>query len=153
MQGLLADINLQGLLPALCQLLRSLDLWPILAELNVSFATFPEVGILTDLNDRAIWNRCQADGCVLWTENRNLDEEDSLQATLADSWRIGHLPVLTLARKPKFETNRDYAETVAADIAELLFGICAANTVIGVESTFPARRTGRFNRELSPRTD
>lgn len=51
------------------------------------------------------------------------DGVDSLHATLADSWRSGHLPVLTLANKGKFEHSREYAERVATDVAELMFGI------------------------------
>ncbi len=60
---------------------------------------------------------------MLFTENRNDDGPDSLHATLTNSWREGHLPVLTLANKSKFDHSRAYAEQVANDIAELLFGI------------------------------
>jgi hypothetical protein len=60
---------------------------------------------------------------VLFTENRNDDGPNSLQATLVDSWRNGHLPVLTLASKGRFERDLVYAERVAADVAELLFGL------------------------------
>ena len=60
---------------------------------------------------------------MLWTENCNDDGPDSLQATLTDSWHVGRLPVLTLANKGRFEHSREYAEQVASDVAELLFGI------------------------------
>jgi hypothetical protein len=123
MNGLLADVNLQGHLPRLRQLLISLGLWSILVELNLEFVTFPELRLAQNLNDRAIWNRCQHDGWVLLTENRNQDDPDSLEATLSDSWCIGHLPILTLANKRMFERNPEYALRVAADVAELLFGI------------------------------
>ena len=59
----------------------------------------------------------------MFTDNRNQDSNDSLQATLMDSWRIGHLPVLTLANKGTFEHSRTYGESVAKDVADLLFGI------------------------------
>ena len=59
----------------------------------------------------------------MFTENRNDDGPDSLEATLKDSWRNGLLPVLTLSNKGKFERDRDYAERVATDVAELLYGI------------------------------
>ncbi len=36
---------------------------------------------------------------------------------------MGHLPVLTLANKTRFENNAAHAEQVATDVAELLFGI------------------------------
>ncbi len=65
----------------------------------------------------------QAEGWVLFTENRNHDGPDALEATLLDSWHFGQLPVLTLANKARFESDRVYAEQVATDVAELLFGI------------------------------
>jgi hypothetical protein len=123
MRGLLADINVQGHLPYLIRLLEFLQLWPVLAELKLEFITFPQLQLPPDLDDRAVWHRCQADGWVLFTENRNDDDPNSLQATLTDSWRIGHLPVLTLANKSKFETSASYAQKIAIDVAELLFGI------------------------------
>jgi hypothetical protein len=123
MKGLLADVNMQGHLPALHRLLTSIDLWPILAELGLSLSTFHESQIQADLDDRAVWNRCQSEGWVFFTDNRNQNVADSLEATLKDSWQIGHLPVITLASKRKFETDREYAVVVATDIAELLFGI------------------------------
>jgi hypothetical protein len=123
MRGLLADVNVQGHLPYLRRLLESLDLWPVLAAIPVELATFPDLQIPRDVDDRSLWTRCQELGWVLFTENRNRDGTDSLDATLTDSWREGHLPVLTLANKAKFEHRRRYAERVATDIAELLFGL------------------------------
>jgi hypothetical protein len=123
MRGLLADVNVQGHLGYLRRLLEVLGLWPVLAELQLAFSTFANLNLPRDLDDRALWNRCQQDTWVLFTENRNDDGPDSLQATLTDSWRPGHLPVLTLANKGRFERSRAYAERAAADVAELLFGI------------------------------
>ena len=123
MPGLLADVNVQGHLPYLRQLLETLELWPVLAELNVAFVTFADLEPPRGLDDRTLWNHCQRDGWVLFTENRNDDGPDSLQATLDDSWRIGLLPIFTLANKGRFEHDPVYAQRVAIDVAELLFGI------------------------------
>jgi hypothetical protein len=123
MRGLLADVNVQGHLPYLRHLLEALDLWAVLAELHLDFVTFPDLGLPRDLDDRSLWNRCQQDRWVLFTENRNHEDENSLQATLADSWQVGHLPVLTLANKGRFENSPGYAKRVATDVAELVFGI------------------------------
>lgn len=86
MRGLLADVNVQGHLPYLRRLLETLDLWSLLAELRLEFVTFPDLHLPRNLDDRSLWNRCQQDGWVLLTENRNEEDENSLQATLADSW-------------------------------------------------------------------
>jgi hypothetical protein len=123
MRGLLADVNAQGHLPYLRRLLEKLDLWSVLAELHLDLVTFRDLNLPHDLDDRTLWNRCQQDEWVLFTDNRNHENENSLQATLADSWREGHLPVVTLANKGKFDHSVDYAKRVAIDVAELLFGI------------------------------
>jgi hypothetical protein len=123
MQGLLADVNVAGHLPYLRRLLESRDLWVILVEFNLRLVTFRDINLPRDIDDRILWNRCQQDGWVLFTENRNHDGPNSLQATLNDSWLPGHLPVLTLANKIKFENDPSYAERVADTIADLLFGI------------------------------
>jgi hypothetical protein len=123
MRGLLADVNVQGHLSYLRRLLEVLDLWSVLAELHLDFVTFPDLQLSRNLDDRSLWNRCQEDGWVLLTENRNDENENSLEATLGDSWRIGCLPVLTLANKGRFERSANYAKRVAIDVAELLLGI------------------------------
>ncbi len=123
MRGLLADVNVQGHLLYLCQLFESLDLESVLIEIPLEFATFADLQIPQNLDDRSLWQRCQQDGWVLFTDNRNDENENSLHATLADSWHKGCFPVLTLANKKKFERNSIYAERVAVDVAELLFGI------------------------------
>lgn len=123
MRGLLADMNVEGHLRYLRRLLETLDLWTVLTKLRLDFATFPDLQLPRNLDDRSLWNRCQQEGWVLFTENRNDEDEDSLEATLADSWQMGCLPVLTLANKGRFEHSASYAKRVAIDVAELLFGI------------------------------
>ena len=123
MRGLLADVNVQGHVRYLRQQLETLGLWVFLADLNLELATFPDLSLPQNLDDRSLWNYCQQQDWVLFTENRNDDGPDSLHVTLADSWQAGHLPVLTLANKGKFYHSRKYAEQVASAVAEVLFGI------------------------------
>jgi hypothetical protein len=123
MRGLLADVNVQGHLSYLCRLLETLELLPILADMQLDFATFPQLEIPQNLDDRHLWNYCQQHCWVLFTANRNHEGPNSLQATLADSWQTGHLPVLTISNMGKFEHSPEYAQRVAKDVADLMFGI------------------------------
>lgn len=124
MQGLLADVNVQGHLRHLVHMLDRTGLREDLEiHLNLRFVTFPDLGLPPDLNDRDLWNFCQLHQWVLFTENRNDDGPNSLKRTLDQQWRPGHLPVLTLGNKARFMHNRIYAEKVAADTADLLFSI------------------------------
>jgi hypothetical protein len=102
--------------------------------------TFGELQLPRDLDDRSLWNRCQQDGWVLFTENRNNDGPNSLQATLTDSWQVGHLPVLKLSNKGKFEHDRSYAERLATDVAEHLFGIALGQYLDQPRIYFPLKR-------------
>ena len=120
MPGLLADVNVQGHLPYLMRLMEGQGLLELLREMDISLVTFPDLGLDRGMDDRTLWHFCQENGWVLFTENRNHDDENSLSATLQDSWREGHLPVLTLANKGKFENSETYAARVAKDVAELL---------------------------------
>jgi hypothetical protein len=132
MRGLLADVNLQGHLAVLRQLLTELDLLPSLLAEGLELATFAGVGFPAELDDRSVWHRCQADGWMFFTDNRNQDGSNSLEATPRDSWQPGALPVITLASKNKFEKSPDYRKKVAIRIAELMVGVASERS--GVEA-------------------
>lgn len=123
MPGLLADVNVQGHLPYLRRLIEKLGLLDLLGGLGLTLATFPGVGLDRHTDDRELWNYCQANGWVLFTDNRNHENEHSLQATIEDSWREGHLPVITLANKARFENSEAYALTVAEEVADVLIRV------------------------------
>ena len=120
MPGLLADVNVQGHLPYLGRLIDGLGLLDVLAELGLTLTTFPDLGLDRHMNDRELWNYCQANDWVLFTDNRSREDENSLQATMQDSWRVGRLPVITLANKGKFENSEHYATKVAEEVADIL---------------------------------
>ena len=122
-RGLLADENAGGMLVRLRERLIDLKLWPLLVGEGLAFVTFEDLELPPAFPDRALWRTCQAEGWALLTDNRNADGPDSLQATIADSWTAGDLPVVTVGDKRRFERDRDYAETVAADVADILYGL------------------------------
>jgi hypothetical protein len=127
LRGLLSDENIQGHVVQLRRLLGELDLLTILELVPVEFADFRRLGIAPGTDDRSLWEFCQRDGWVLFTANRNRQGLNSLEAALDDLWRPGLLPVITIASKSRFELDRPYAELVAAEVAELLFGIHDGN--------------------------
>ena len=80
MQGLLADVNVQGNLPHLEHLLTALNPRPDLDAMNLRLVTFNDLGIPSSIDDRPLWNLCQEQGWVLFTDNRNKDGPDSLDS-------------------------------------------------------------------------
>jgi hypothetical protein len=127
MPGLLADVNVQGHLPYLMRLIKEVGVLDLLTDIGITFETFPDRGRHPQMKDRALWNYCQANQLVLFTDNRNYEDEDALNATILDSWQEGHLPVLTLANKGRFERSGSYATRVANDVANLLFSTLHEN--------------------------
>jgi hypothetical protein len=101
-------------------LIARLGLLDVLAELGLRLAKFSDLGLDRCISDRELWNYCQANYWVLFTENRNREDENSLEATMRDSWRDGCLPVITLANKGKFENSASYATKVAEEVADIL---------------------------------
>ena len=120
MHGLLADVNVQGHLPYLKRLMEGHGILEILTEFGISLVTLPELGLDRGIDDRTLWRFCQQNGWALFTDNRNRENANSLNGTIQNSWREGHLPVLILANKGKFENSETYAARVAEDVAEVL---------------------------------
>jgi hypothetical protein len=120
MPGLLADVNVQGHLTYLRRFMEGLGILELLMEMGLTLETFRDCGLDRRINDRELWNYCQAHGWMLFTDNRNHEDENSLNATIQDSWQPGHLAVLTLANKGRFENSESYATRVAKDVAEQL---------------------------------
>jgi hypothetical protein len=122
-RGLLADTNAQGHVAYLRQLLRATGLSEILSAVGLDVLAFTDVGLPLDIDDRSLWMWCQQNSLVLFTDNRNEDSAVSLQTALRELWKPGDFPVITVGDKKTFELNARYRERVAADVAELLFGI------------------------------
>ncbi len=62
MQGMLADVNVQGHLPYLRQSLESMDLWSLLEEAEIRFTIFADHDLPRNLDDRSLWEFCQKAG-------------------------------------------------------------------------------------------
>ena len=97
MKGLVADANIQGQVEYLVQRMQSdpwADCWQ---ALGLVLRRFEEIGLSGDSTDLEVWNVCQAEQLILITDNRNLDSEDSLEATIRRNNTLESLPVFTIA--------------------------------------------------------
>lgn len=89
----LADPNLEGQAQLLWGTLMAegwLELCPI------KLATFTQVGLPEDTNDRQVWRFAQTQGMILLTGNRRMTGEDSLEQTLREENLRTSLPVVTI---------------------------------------------------------
>lgn len=85
-----------------------------------------EVGLPSDSTDRHVWRFGQAQGMFLLTNNRNMDDADSLEQTLRDENTSTSLPVLTIGRIERM-TEPAYREACAGRLLEIV--LYPANTM------------------------
>jgi hypothetical protein len=117
-KGLVADANIQGQVEYLVQRMQAevwADFWQ---SLGIVLRRFEDVGLSASSADLEIWNVCQAEQLIFITDNRNLDSEDSLEATIRRRNTSESLPVFTIADMREFRTNSSYVERVV----EALYG-------------------------------
>lgn len=125
MQGILADVNIQGHVDFLVALMQS-DSWKSLwDELNVQYLSFAQVGLDASAKDSAIWHLCQDRGYVLITSNRNQSGADSLEATLRQRTKLDSFPVLTMSAPERFHHDRAYVEKVVERVFDILLDLDA----------------------------
>jgi hypothetical protein len=86
------------------------------------FITFDEVGLEEDAKDREVWRKAQELGLILFTGNRNQDDDTSLEQTLQDENTTFSLPVITVS-DPQRLPNPAYREQCIDRLAEIIFDL------------------------------
>ena len=123
LQGLLADAHADAMLRSVRQWIATDGLAEVMNYEEIRFVTFRDLGLPTNTPDRPLWELCQTDGWILLTDNRNAKGQDSLQATLANRWEPGRLPVLTVGSANRFRADPAYASRCSVDAADVLYGL------------------------------
>ena len=88
-------------------------------DFDFEFLRLRDLGLPDDCKDREIWRRCQQDGLLLLTQNRNSDDETSLQITIERENSPTSLPVITVGDAERLRAA-DYRQEVANGIATVL---------------------------------
>jgi hypothetical protein len=122
-KGLIADANIQGQVEYLVKRMRAepwADFWQ---ALGLVLRRFEDVGLSEASTDYEVWNVCQAEQLMLITDNRNLDSEESLEATIRRNNTPAALPVFTIADMSGFRTDNSYVERVVEALFDYLLRI------------------------------
>ena len=123
MKGLIADANIQGQVEYLVQRMQAGAWAEFWQALGLVLRRFEDVGLPASATDLEIWNVCQAEHLILITDNRTLDSEDSLEATIRRNNTAESLPVFTIADMDEFRTNSAYVERVVEALYDYLLRI------------------------------
>jgi hypothetical protein len=122
-RGLLADNDVVGHVEDLVHKMRSpqwADFW---IALGLALVYFRDVALVPASSVREIWQTCQAEQLLLITNNRNLEDPESLEATIRELNNPDSLPVFTISDIQAFRTNRAYADRVVEGLYEYIIGI------------------------------
>jgi hypothetical protein len=117
--SILADHNLEG---------QASLLWGTLAAgswlnlLPLRLATFADVGLPQDANDREVWQTAQSHGMLLLTLNRNMREADSLEQVIREENNPTSLPVVTIGSPARLD-EKPYREACAVRLIEIVLDL------------------------------
>ena len=123
MKGLIADANIQGQVEYLVQRMQAEAWAEFWQAMDLELHRFEDVGLSGSSTDLEVWNVCQAEQLILITDNRNLDSEDSLEATIRRNNTPESLPVFTIADMSEFRANSSYVERVVEALYDDLLRI------------------------------
>ncbi len=123
MNGILADINIQGHVDLLVVIMQA-EPWKLFWDhLDLRYLHFTDVGLAPDSIDSLVWETCQKENLVLITENRNKHDPDSLEATIQTRNIPMSLPVFTIANVPHLRASKQYADRVIEQLLDALLRI------------------------------
>ena len=120
MTGILADYNLVGHVTLIVGRMNREPWTEFWQSLGLGLLTFADLGLSRRTPDDVLWRRCQADGLVLITANRNHDGGDSLEAVIRAENTPANLPVFTVSTAAKVFTDRAYLDQVAESLIDYL---------------------------------
>jgi hypothetical protein len=112
----LVDHNIEG---------HAALLWSVLPdeEWNAyeveAFLTLEAARLPPAISDRELWRIVQKEGMLLLTGNRNMEDPNSLEATIREECRPDTLPVLTIADLDRLLADAQYRFRVALCVAEV----------------------------------
>lgn len=112
---LLVDHDIEGYAALLWGSLLA-EGWLELVE--IEFVMMYRVGLPSDSKDRTVWRYAQDHRLVLLTNNRNMEDELSLEHTIRQENTVESMPVLTLSDAQRLD-DRFYRERCGERLAEI----------------------------------
>jgi hypothetical protein len=117
---LLIDAHLDGHAQLLAMRL-GIETWrEFCGHLEIQFLHLEQVGLDRTAKDDVLWRLCQQKGYYLLTANRNLESEDSLEATIRREGTAESLPVFTFADADRIYQSTAYLDDVVETLLEYL---------------------------------
>lgn len=120
MVTLLVDAHSDGHGDLLAMRLSS-EIWREFRDrLQIQIIHFEQAGLSRNAKDDAVWRPCQRERFYLLTANRNLESDDSLEATIRREGTVDSLPVFTFADADHIYESAAYLDEVVESLLEYL---------------------------------
>jgi hypothetical protein len=117
---LLVDANLDGHGELVAMRLGT-EAWREFRDyLEIRFLYFEQVGLARNEKDDVVWRLCQRNGYYLLTANRNLESDDSLEATIRREGTNESLPVFTFSDAEGIYQSPTYLDDVIQSLLDYL---------------------------------
>jgi hypothetical protein len=85
----------------------------------IEFVTFADLELPVTSSDRAVWRLVQSRRMLFLTNNRNMDDEDSLELTIREESTSASVLVLTIGSIDRI-TEPDYRRRCAERLVEIV---------------------------------
>jgi hypothetical protein len=116
MTTILVDHNMEGDAALLWGTIAG-DGW--LEIVPMRLATFADVNLPVDSNDRVVWRFAQEHRMLLLTDNRNMKGDDSLEQTIREEITEDSLPVITIGSLDRIDES-EYRQLCANRLVEIV---------------------------------
>lgn len=123
MKGILADVNIQKYVHILVAIMQSEDYKLFWDHLQIQYLQFADVGLPSNALDTLIWQTCQQRELVLITDNRNQDDDSSLESTIRLHNTSLSLPVFTISNISRLRNSREYLHQVVESLLDALLRV------------------------------
>ena len=120
MRKIVADVNVEGHVIALLEILERSDWLYYLQALDVRLMTFADLGLAPNSPDDDVWHTIQRHEVIMITDNRNSNSVNSLQVTIDNHNTLSSLPVITISDVQRFKRDSDFALKAAEQLMEYL---------------------------------
>jgi hypothetical protein len=94
-----------------------------LEVIPIRFASFQEVELDIDSNDRMVWRVAQANQMILLTANRKMKGKDALEKVLREENKPDSLPVITIGHADRVLDERAYRYQCLDRLLEIVIDV------------------------------
>ena len=89
----------------------------------IRFATFSEVNLSVDSDDRVVWRLAKKNDMILLTANRSMKGKDSLEQVMREENTSLSLPVVTISNADRLLNDSEYRDRCVNKLIEVVLDI------------------------------